>query len=82
MDKVDTIKYLQSLGVFSDINNIKEEIGHVFEVFPVTQPGLRAPDISVHEKIKAICEYLKIEIIKEPEKIVVKDRGKKAKVEG
>lgn len=51
------------------LEKIKEQVGYTFELGVL--PYLKRPDISINEKIEAICEYLDIKIVTEPEKIKV-----------
>lgn len=66
-----------------DIDVLQKEVGWDYPNFTSMLdpfPRLRRPNISVHDRLNAICAYLGIEIVKEAkeEKIVAK-KIKKAK---
>lgn len=64
-----------------DILVLKKEVGYTIRSFTSMLdplPNLSRPNVSVHERINAICAYLGIVIVKESkqEKIVAKKIGK------
>ena len=77
MKRKEEIKSLQTKQHHSEtgLDSIKGQIGYTFEA--ELCPHLARPDISITEKVDAICKHFGIEIVKKPEEIkVVKKEDK------